>query len=122
MYEQILEEIAVLSIAPNDWKPRDAWGDHEDYPRETRLGDFYLESVDDSNHGDLDSHGFHHGQWSAALMARRALGLPEDIQISLDGNKWLVLSGSNLQEGIAGFGDSVLEALRNFRKALKEGG
>lgn len=37
--------------------------------------------------------------------------------ISLDGNKWCVLYGDNLQDGVAGFGDSPEEASREFDKA-----
>jgi hypothetical protein len=35
-------------------------------------------------------------------------------KVSRDGNKWCVLYGDNLQDGIAGFGDSVAEAMANF--------
>lgn len=31
-----------------------------------------------------------------------------------DGNKWCALYGEDLQEGVAGFGDSPDEAMRNF--------
>lgn len=34
--------------------------------------------------------------------------------ISLDGNKWCALYGSNLQDGVAGFGDTPAEAMTNF--------
>jgi|SRR3990172_1780501 len=34
----------------------------------------------------------------------------------LDGNKWCALYGENLQEGIAGFGDSPDESMLNFDK------
>jgi hypothetical protein len=34
--------------------------------------------------------------------------------LSLDGNKWCALYGSNLQEGVAGFGDSPAEAMYAF--------
>lgn len=36
--------------------------------------------------------------------------------ISRDGNKWCVLYGDNLQDGVAGFGDSPDEASRAFDK------
>jgi hypothetical protein len=38
-------------------------------------------------------------------------------QISWDGNKWCVLYGANLQNGVAGFGDSPDEASRAFDAA-----
>lgn len=34
-----------------------------------------------------------------------------------DGNQWCVLYGDNLQEGIAGFGDSPYDAVNDFNKA-----
>ena len=33
---------------------------------------------------------------------------------SVDGNKWCALYGENLQEGVAGFGDSPAEAYADF--------
>lgn len=37
--------------------------------------------------------------------------------ISIDGNKWCALYGENLQDGVAGFGDSPAEAMAEFDKA-----
>ncbi len=34
--------------------------------------------------------------------------------LSLDGNQWCALYGRNLQEGIAGFGDTPADAMRHF--------
>ena len=34
----------------------------------------------------------------------------------IDGNKWCVLLGENIQEGVAGFGFSLREAIRDFNK------
>jgi hypothetical protein len=34
--------------------------------------------------------------------------------LSIDGNKWCALYGSNLQNGVAGFGDSPDAAMRAF--------
>lgn len=36
--------------------------------------------------------------------------------ISLDGNQWSVLHGDNLQDGVAGFGDTVYLAVLSFNK------
>lgn len=36
------------------------------------------------------------------------------ITLRLDGDQWCALSGSNLQEGEAAFGDTPEEALLNF--------
>jgi len=35
-------------------------------------------------------------------------------KIMLDGNKWCALYGENLQNGVAGFGNSPAEAMANF--------
>ena len=37
-------------------------------------------------------------------------------KISIDGDQWCALYGQNLQDGIAGFGDSVAEAFSDFDK------
>ena len=34
--------------------------------------------------------------------------------LSIDGNKWCALYGDNLQDGVAGFGDSPKEAYEAF--------
>ena len=38
-------------------------------------------------------------------------------RIFMDGDKWCVLYGDNLQEGVAGFGDSPAEAMAVFDTA-----
>lgn len=38
--------------------------------------------------------------------------------LSADGTKWCALLGDNLQEGIAGFGDTPAEAMAAFDKAF----
>jgi len=42
------------------------------------------------------------------------------LSISIDGNQWIALYGDNLQDGVAGSGDSPEEAMRNFDKAWFE--
>lgn len=37
--------------------------------------------------------------------------------ISLDGNQWCALYGDNLQDGVAGFGESPDAAMRDFDRA-----
>lgn len=37
--------------------------------------------------------------------------------IYIDGNKWCALYGENLQDGVAGFGNSPAEAMDEFDKA-----
>ncbi len=34
------------------------------------------------------------------------------VEISLDGDQWCALVGANLMEGVAGFGNTPLEALK----------
>jgi hypothetical protein len=38
-------------------------------------------------------------------------------RIFIDGNQWCVLHGENLQDGVAGFGDSPILAVYDFNKA-----
>ncbi len=48
------------------------------------------------------------------------LGWPHVIyapRLSIDGNQWCALYGENLQDGVAGFGDSPNEAMLAFDKA-----
>jgi hypothetical protein len=40
--------------------------------------------------------------------------------LAIDGNKWSALYGSNLAEGVSGFGDSPSEAMADFDKAWNE--
>lgn len=37
--------------------------------------------------------------------------------LTIDGNQWCALYGENLQEGVAGFGDSPAHAMREFDAA-----
>lgn len=40
--------------------------------------------------------------------------------LSKDGNQWCYLLGENLQEGIAGFGDTPYKAAVDFSRAYKQ--
>jgi hypothetical protein len=40
--------------------------------------------------------------------------------VSIDGNQWCALYGENLQDGVAGFGDSPEEAMSAFNKAWRQ--
>lgn len=40
--------------------------------------------------------------------------------LSIDGNQWCALYGDNLQDGVAGFGDSPALAMEAFDKAWHE--
>lgn len=39
-------------------------------------------------------------------------------KVSRDGNQWCVLYGDNLQEGIAGFGDTIYLAILDWNKSF----
>lgn len=39
-------------------------------------------------------------------------------KVSIDGNQWCVLYGENLQDGIAGFGDTLYLAILDFNKSF----
>lgn len=38
-------------------------------------------------------------------------------RLSIDGNQWCALYGENLQDGVAGFGDSPQKAMQDFDKS-----
>jgi len=62
------------------------------------------------------SHTAHNIQMQASFVAEQAtrpsvLFKPE---ISIDGNQYCVLLGQNLMEGVAGFGDTLSEAMFDF--------
>lgn len=40
------------------------------------------------------------------------------ISIKIDGDMWCVLWGKNLQDGVAGFGQSPIDAIRDFNKNM----
>ena len=46
-----------------------------------------------------------------ALQAPSAVYRPS---LRIDGNRWCALYGNNLQDGVAGFGDSPADAMRDF--------
>ena len=50
---------------------------------------------------------------AAALEAKRPCVLWRPA-LSIDGNKWCALYGANLQDGVAGFGDSPAAAMTDF--------
>ena len=64
-----------------------------------------------------------HYAMQAAESIRQAAGEYERPSVlyrpalSLDGNAWCALYGENIQEGLAGFGDSPAEAMRAFDNA-----
>lgn len=53
---------------------------------------------------------------------KQDLAIAESLRprITKDGNQWCVLYGDNLQEGIAGFGDTPHLAILDFNKAWNQ--
>jgi hypothetical protein len=41
-----------------------------------------------------------------------------ETQVFIDGDQWCVLAGDNLQEGVAGFGTTIHEALQKFKQCF----
>jgi hypothetical protein len=41
------------------------------------------------------------------------------VKVYRDGNQWCALMGEDLQQGIAGFGDTIPEALDNLQRAVR---
>lgn len=41
-------------------------------------------------------------------------------RLVVDGDQWMFLIGEDLQNGIAGFGDTIPEALNDLAKNIKE--
>lgn len=73
-----------------------------------------------------DANLSHHVECAAAAIAYDAGCAAADYRrpsaiyrpaISIDGNQWCALYGANLQDGVAGFGDSPADAMRDFDKA-----
>jgi hypothetical protein len=54
---------------------------------------------------------------SAIQQARPFILLAAHCKISIDGNQWCILYGENLQDGVAGFGDSPDAASYDFDRA-----
>jgi hypothetical protein len=52
-----------------------------------------------------------------AAMDRRTPSYMYRPKLSIDGNQWCALYGENLQEGVAGFGDSPEKAYLDFDRA-----
>lgn len=57
-----------------------------------------------------------HNEAMNALVIKRDMALVDSLhpKITKDGNQWCVLCGDNLQEGIAGFGNTIYAAILDF--------
>lgn len=56
-------------------------------------------------------------QYSAAMEELRRPSNVYRPRLYIDGNQWCALYGDNLQDGVAGFGDSPDAATRDFDKS-----
>ena len=59
-------------------------------------------------------------EWEIAAYEQQRPSVLLKPAISIDGNQWCALYGVNLQDGVAGFGDSPAKAMANFDKNWKE--
>ena len=46
-------------------------------------------------------------------------GYQVETTLTKDGDKWCVLYGENLQEGVSGFGGRIHEAIFEFKEAFR---
>ena len=56
-------------------------------------------------------------EWRAAGAMHGAPSVVWKPRLFIDGNQWCALFGDNLQDGVAGFGDSPAAAMWDFDKA-----
>lgn len=51
---------------------------------------------------------------------KQDMALAESLKprLMIDGNMWCCLYGDNLQEGVAGFGDTPIAAILDFNKSM----
>lgn len=61
--------------------------------------------------------GYEFANAAAKLSTPSAIYRPN---LSMDGNQWCALYGENLQDGVAGFGDTPAKAMEAFDKAWVE--
>jgi hypothetical protein len=61
--------------------------------------------------------------WQEAACAAMAPSAIYRPRLSVDGNQWCALYGDNLQDGVAGFGESPADAMydfdTNWRKSIR---
>lgn len=61
-----------------------------------------------------------HAAHEETAIAARAPHVLMRPALSIDGNQWCALYGANLQDGVAGFGDSPELAMQDFDRNWKE--
>lgn len=76
------------------------------------------EAIRNSGIGD-QVHRVGYEYTNAAVMQQEACVLYRPT-LTIDGNQWCALYGDNLQDGVAGFGDSPAQAMIAFNKAWHE--
>jgi len=74
---EALRQMAAV-FPPDDWEYFDSWGDYQGYGEHG--GDHYVDEVDQSNSGDVHSHGIAVGGWFFAKDVRKLLAalLPKE--------------------------------------------
>jgi hypothetical protein len=65
--------VAEYDTPPSDWKPFDASSSYCGFGKRGEKG--YVDEVDDSNNGDIHSHGYAAGGWSVVKDLRVICGL-----------------------------------------------
>lgn len=86
------------------------------------IGDAVERAVRDMNIPHYFEMASHAAQNAAACIEER-YSSPSAIYrpaISIDGNQWCALYGSDLQCGVAGFGDTPEQAMADFDKSWRE--
>ena len=79
------------------------------------VGDAVAQAIRDQNCGHHVQQAAYEWQIAAGEQQRPCVVFKPNL--SKDGNEWCVLFGSNLQEGVAGFGKTPAEAMLAFDKA-----
>lgn len=46
-------------------------------------------------------------------------GFSVESELKRDGDKWCVMVGDDLQAGVAGFGDQILDAIADFKSNFR---
>lgn len=67
--------------------------------------------------GSFAIHGVAQEAYTAIAQVQESMTAPSAIyrpRIGLDGNQWCALYGDNLQDGVAGFGDTPAAAMADF--------
>jgi hypothetical protein len=78
---------------------------------------YWLEKINSDNHF---AQKIHQSQISKAV-EEEEMNLFSMLKpkVSIDGNQYCVLYGDNIQDGVAGFGDTLIDAIWAFDKAFR---